>query len=136
MQALKASVPKCQLQRCPKSLKTRRKIGKNLLWRKDSLSAKESPLRREAGVHPTELKLARVAQDGPGIAAEATDRQATLQIGEKVWHSRLLTVMNLAELSRLFHRKIDGILGLDILIEFRNVSIDYRHHRLVLTSDP
>jgi hypothetical protein len=58
--------------------------------------------------------------------------EATLQVGWKRWKQHLVVVQDQAELRRIFGQPIDGILGQDILGEFRRVIIDSEHHTLTL----
>ncbi len=61
--------------------------------------------------------------------------QATLTIGTTVWKDKRVLVVDTKELSRAFQRKIDGILGQDILDEFKYVEINLEEKRLTLGSD-
>ncbi|MGE5737165.1 MAG: retropepsin-like aspartic protease, partial [Acidobacteriota bacterium] len=58
--------------------------------------------------------------------------EASLQVGWKRWKQHLVVVQDQAELRRIFGQQIDGILGQDILGEFRRVIIDSEHHTLTL----
>jgi hypothetical protein len=41
--------------------------------------------------------------------------------------------MNMAEISRVYGRKVDGLLGHDLLGECRRISIDFEQRRLLLS---
>jgi Aspartyl protease len=85
-----------------------------------------------AGLNGLDLERARFSQNGPGMGAEAVWGRTTLRLGGKVWSDRPVVVMNLAEVSRLYGRKVDGLLGQDLLGECRRVSIDFKERRLLL----
>lgn len=61
--------------------------------------------------------------------------QATLTIGTTVWKDKRVLVVDTKDLSRAVQRKIDGILGQDILDEFKYVEINLEEKRLTLGSD-
>jgi hypothetical protein len=86
-----------------------------------------------AGLSAIDLARARFSQTGPGVAAEAVWARTTLRLGGKVWSDRPVVVMNMAEVSRAYGRKIDGLLGHDLLGECRRVSIDFEGRRLLLS---
>lgn len=86
-----------------------------------------------AGLSAIDLAKARFSRDGPGVSAEAVWARTTLRLGGKVWSDRPVVVMNMAEISRVYGRKVDGLLGHDLLGECRRVSIDFETRRLVLS---
>jgi len=86
-----------------------------------------------AGLTALDLAKARFSQDGPGVSAEAVWSRTTLRLGGKVWTDRPVVVMNMAEISRVYGRKVDGLLGHDLLGECRRVSIDFEERRLLLS---
>lgn len=87
-----------------------------------------------AGVTKMELKLARFRSSGPGIAGEATwARVSSFRLGDKRWYDRTVVVMDLKKVSEVYGRKIDGLLGQDILLEFDRVTFDFKNHKLVLS---
>jgi Aspartyl protease len=85
-----------------------------------------------AGLSAIDLARARFSQNGPGMAAEALWGRTTLRLGGKTWSDRPVVVMNMAEVSRAYGRKIDGLLGHDLLGECRRVSIDFEARLLLL----
>jgi hypothetical protein len=85
-----------------------------------------------AGLNAVDLAKARFSGSGPGLHAEAVWARATLRLGGRVWSDRPVVVMDMAEVSRAYGRKVDGLLGHDLLGECRRVSIDFEEHRLLL----
>jgi hypothetical protein len=86
-----------------------------------------------AGLTALDLAKARFSPNGPGVSAEAVWARTTLRLGGKVWTDRPVVVMNMAEISRVYGRKVDGLLGHDLLGECRRVSIDFEERRLLLS---
>jgi len=86
-----------------------------------------------AGVPAEELRAARFRDSSPGLHAEYTFREASLRLGSREWKGRRLAVMNLEQVSRVYGRRLDGILGRDVLREFSRVSIDFKRNVLVLS---
>jgi hypothetical protein len=86
-----------------------------------------------AGLSAIDLAAARFSRQGPGMNAEAVWSRTTLRLGGKVWSDRPVVVMNMAEVSRVYGRKVDGLLGHDLLGECRKVSIDFEARRLLLS---
>jgi hypothetical protein len=79
------------------------------------------------------LKSSQFAPKGAGLSGEARFVAVDLQLGSRAWRGRPVVAMNLEEVSRVYGRKIDGILGQDILSEFERVSIDFRTRKLTLS---
>lgn len=52
-----------------------------------------------------------------------------------IWKDYCILVEDMKSITDAMHRKIDGILGQDILGEFKYIEIDFEHKRLVLGSD-
>jgi hypothetical protein len=86
-----------------------------------------------AGLSTLDLAKARFSPNGPGVSAEAVWSRTTLRLGGKVWSDRPVVVMNMAEISRVYGRKVDGLLGHDLLGECRRISIDFEQRRLLLS---
>jgi hypothetical protein len=86
-----------------------------------------------AGLNAIDLGKARFSQSGPGMGAEAVWGRTTLRLGGKLWADRPVVVMNLTEVSKMYGRKVDGLLGQDLLGECRRVSIDFKERRILLT---
>jgi len=64
-----------------------------------------------------------------GNAATAT---ALLRLGPLNPKNCQILVVDLSDLSKTLGQEIDGILGMSVLKEFEIVSVDLRHHKLVL----
>ena len=80
------------------------------------------------------LKLSRFRAKGPGLAGEAIwETVNSLRLGKKTWYDQRVVVMNLKEVSRVYGRRIDGLLGQDILSEFSLVVIDFKNRKIVFT---
>ena len=84
------------------------------------------------GVSAMDLKLARFASEGPGLSGEALWHAANLKLGARRWDNRTIVVMNLQSLGKIYGRRIDGILGQDLLAEFSRVTIDFKRRRILL----
>jgi hypothetical protein len=71
---------------------------------------------------------------GSGYVGSAIAVKATLKIGETVWRDHdFLAMDDLPEISQSLGQKIDGILGQDLLRDFKTVEIDFRNRRLALS---
>jgi hypothetical protein len=79
-----------------------------------------------AGVSPSELALPR---RGGGIVGDAVGREVTLEIGQRVWPRRRVAVMDLSRSLAAYHEKIDGLLGMDFLLEFSQAIIHLKDRR-------
>jgi len=71
-------------------------------------------------------------EPGAGLVGYSLRRSADLELGEHVWIAQQVSVMNLDELKQMLHLDFDGLLGQDILRQFRSVRIDYRSHVIEL----
>jgi hypothetical protein len=63
---------------------------------------------------------------GAGVVGDAISQAVTLQIGQRVWSSRRVSVMDLSEALSPYQEKIGGLLGLDFLLEFSEVVINLK----------
>jgi hypothetical protein len=88
-----------------------------------------------AGLDPTHLPRAEPPRKGTGFVGDGRWGQATLSIGTNVWKDWRVLIVDTRDLSRALQRKIDGILGQDILDEFKYVEINLEAKRLTLGSD-
>jgi hypothetical protein len=68
--------------------------------------------------------------NGVGMTGYSVRRPADLILGERVWLSHPVSVMDLEELKGVLKLEFDGLLGQDILRQFRTVRIDYHTHVL------
>jgi Aspartyl protease len=79
------------------------------------------------------LHRVRRSTDGPGIIGESISTRMDLELGGHRWYAQRVSIMNLDELSEILRVKhIDGLIGQDVLREFRAVRIDYHAHVIEL----
>jgi hypothetical protein len=88
-----------------------------------------------SGLNPAHLPRANPPRKGTGFVEDGRWGQATLIIGTTVWKDKRVLVVDTKDLSRAVQRKIDGILGQDILDEFKYVEINLEEKRLTLGCD-
>jgi len=69
---------------------------------------------------------------GPGIVGNALRLRVDLEIADRFLFSQPVSVMNLGDLPQRVGAKFDGLLGQDILRQFRSVRINYRAHVIEL----
>jgi Aspartyl protease len=67
---------------------------------------------------------------GVGMTGYSVRRPADLILGGHVWVAQPVSVMDLDDLEALLKLDFDGLLGQDILRQFRSVRIDYHTHIL------
>jgi hypothetical protein len=87
------------------------------------------------GLNPAFLPRSQPPQKGTGFVGEGHWGHATISIGASTWRDRRVLVVDTRDLSRAAQRRIDGILGQDILDEFKYVEINLSEKRLILGSD-
>jgi len=80
-------------------------------------------------VQAPQLELAR---KGPGIVGHALRLRVDLEIAGRFLFSQPVSVMNLGDLPQHVGAQFDGLLGQDILRQFRSVRINYRAHVIEL----
>ncbi|HEX9597556.1 MAG TPA: retropepsin-like aspartic protease [Anaerolineales bacterium] len=100
--------------------------GKNVVLLLDTGASITVLDKSVAGLTAFDLKQSRFKQTGPGLRGEAVWARVGLRLGPKVWRDRAVVVMDLSEVSRVYGRRIDGILGQDVLTEFDQVTIDFK----------
>jgi hypothetical protein len=88
-----------------------------------------------SGLNLAHLPRASPPRKGTGFVGDGRWGQATLTIGTTVWKDKRVLVVDTKDLSRTVQRKIDGILGQDILDEFKYVVINLEEKRLTLGSN-
>lgn len=88
-----------------------------------------------SGLDPANLRLAFPPKLGAGFEGQRSWGLATLAIGARTWKDHRVLVADLKSLSNTMHRRIDGILGEDILGKSKYIEIDLEHNRLILVSD-
>lgn len=82
---------------------------------------------------PLLLEPAHTPLKGSGLVGNAGWFKTTMEVGGISWAKREVLVMDgIRDVSNSLNERIDGILGQDILREFRSVLIDFKHHRLLL----
>jgi hypothetical protein len=87
------------------------------------------------GLNPAALPRSKPPRKGTGFVGDGRWGHATLAIGTIVWNDRRVLVVDTQDLSLAAQRRIDGILGQDILDEFKCVEIDLEKKRLTLGCD-
>ena len=88
-----------------------------------------------SGLDPINLRRADPPKKGTGFVGDGRWGEATLVTGTRIWKDHRILVEDMKSITDAMHRKIDGILGQDILDEFKYIEIDFEHKRLVLGSD-
>jgi hypothetical protein len=73
-----------------------------------------------------------LASNGPGIVGNALRLRADLEIAGRFLFSQPVSVMNLGDLPQRVGAQFDGLLGQDILRQFRSVRINYHSHVIEL----
>ncbi len=58
--------------------------------------------------------------------------KATIQLGDETWKDHTVVIQDQTALRHIFDQEVDGILGQDILGQFRRVIIDSESHTLTL----
>jgi len=69
---------------------------------------------------------------GSGYSGSAVVSTALLKVGPLTPKNCQILVVDLSDLSKSLGENIDGILGMSVLKEFEIVSVDLRHHKLLL----
>ncbi|HET9283716.1 MAG TPA: retropepsin-like aspartic protease [Candidatus Angelobacter sp.] len=77
------------------------------------------------GVTPQELIPTQMGRGG-GFMGDAIGREVSLEVGSSIWKKRRVAVMDLSLVLSVYEEKIDGILGLDFIKEFRQVTINVK----------
>ena len=88
-----------------------------------------------SGLDPANLHPAFPPKLGAGFEGRRSWGLATLAIGARTWKDHRVLVADLKSISNTMHRRIDGILGEDILGKSEYIEIDLEHNRLILVSD-
>jgi predicted aspartyl protease len=69
---------------------------------------------------------------GSGYSGNAVIATAVLRVGPLSSKNCQILVVDLSDISKTLGQEIDGILGMSVLKEFEIVSVDLKHHKLVL----
>jgi hypothetical protein len=67
-----------------------------------------------------------------GIIGDSVILPVNLELANHTWSGQPVAVMNLDGLSQVLGIQFDGLIGQDVLREFRSVRIDYRAHAIEL----
>jgi hypothetical protein len=78
------------------------------------------------GIDPAELKPKHLSPSGGGFIDDDIGREITLQVGGRTWDKRRVAVMELSEVLSGYKESPVGVLGLDFLQEFDQVTIDLK----------
>jgi predicted aspartyl protease len=73
-----------------------------------------------------------IAKGSGGYSGTGVVATAFLSIGPLNPKNCQILVVDLSALSKTLGQEVDGILGMSVLKEFEIVSVDLRHHKLVL----
>jgi hypothetical protein len=79
-----------------------------------------------------QLPVSQPVNQGAGITGNALRLRVHVEIAHQFMFSQSVSVMNLEDLSKRFQIHFDGLLGQDILNQFRSVRIDYKAHVIEL----
>jgi Aspartyl protease len=88
-----------------------------------------------AGVYgeiPFRLRSVEHSSSGPGIVGDSVVLPINLELAHHIWAGQHVAIMNLDGLSQIMGMEFDGLLGQDVLRNFRSVRIDYRAHVIEL----
>lgn len=83
---------------------------------------------RVYGNVPFRLRTIERTSHSAGIVGDSVILPVNLQLANHTWAGQHVAIMNLDGLSQVLGIQFDGLLGQDVLREFRSVRIDYRAH--------
>jgi Aspartyl protease len=78
------------------------------------------------GLSAVQFQAARMNNRGLGLDADVVVRTADFQIGNEAWKQQPVEIADLHLLSKIYGRKIGGIIGQDVLRSFVSVQINYK----------
>jgi len=78
------------------------------------------------GLSAVQFQAARMNTRGLGLNADVVLRAADFEIGSEVWKQQPIEIADLQPLSKIYGRKIGGIIGQDVLRSFVSVQINYK----------
>ena len=84
------------------------------------------------GVSPVDFQSARLNNRGVGLDAEVVWRVADFRIAGQEWIQQRVQVADLRAITKIYGRKIGGIVGQDVLRRFVSVQINYKWHCVML----
>jgi len=67
-----------------------------------------------------------------GFIGDAVGREVTLEVGQRRWQRRRVAVMDLSQTLSVYRERIDGLLGLDVLLEFSQAVIHFKNRTVTL----
>jgi hypothetical protein len=79
-----------------------------------------------------EMQVSKPVNRGAGVVGNALRLRVDLEIAKQFMFSQRVSVMDLEELSKRIGIQFDGLLGQDILNQFRSVRIDYKNRVIEL----
>jgi len=85
---------------------------------------------RSYGTGQPPLRQAELNRSGAGMAGESVRVSVNLALADHMWAGQEVSVMNLDALQEALGVRFDGLLGQDVLREFRTVRINY-HSRVI-----
>jgi predicted aspartyl protease len=85
-----------------------------------------------SGAQQLSSKGAVAMAKGSGYSGAGVVATAFLTIGPLNSKNCEILVVDLSDLSKTLGQEIDGVLGMSVLKEFEIVSVDLKHHKLVL----
>src|SRR5262249_10408270 len=75
------------------------------------------------GEHRPDLAPTRLGASGAGFMGDAVGEEVTLEVGSRK-EKRVVAIMDLAAILSSYREKIDGLLGLDFLLQFSEITIN------------
>lgn len=80
------------------------------------------------------LQPAPNASKGSGWVGNGSWIKASVKLGDAVWRDhKFLAMDDFPDISATLGQTVDGIVGEDILQEFKTIQIDFTHRRLILS---
>jgi hypothetical protein len=84
------------------------------------------------GKVPFRLRTIERTSHSAGIIGDSVILPVNLELANHTWSGQHVAVMNLDGLSQVLGIQFDGLIGQDVLREFRSVRIDYHAHMIEL----
>jgi hypothetical protein len=81
---------------------------------------------------PFRLRTIERTSRSAGIIGDSVIVPVNLELSNHTWAGQQVAIMNLDGLSRVLGAQFDGLLGQDVLREFRAIRIDYHAHIIEL----
>jgi hypothetical protein len=76
------------------------------------------------GLPRGELQALRRSSSGAGFSGDAIGQEVSLELGGRTWPKWQVAVMDLSEILSAYPGRIDGVLGLDFVQQFRVAVVD------------